>query len=284
MARERHFSIKRYSTDCKLFSIVPLVTGIIVVMLRILENPCYRAESAPYVSSLLETAQFLKLTNQSLIRYGDGEFSLIQGRSLKFQNADSALSASLLSLLSGSYSDIMIALPDIFRGIPSYNPYATDWWRRHDKYRRLCLRYVHPETQYLNAMISSPATHIHPSQRKQLINIFDCLRDIWRGKTVVILRGNNTQVYQYDVYDTAQSQTILYAPRYQAWSEFSRLRHELLMQDSSALYILAAGPVSKPLVYELVQAGRRALDLGHLAKDYDAYRNSSRYTGHFFID
>ena len=46
---------------------------------------------------------------------------------------------------------------------------------------------------------------------------------------------------------------------------------------------VTCGPACKVLAYELAVAGRRALDFGHLAKDYDVlYGNRSRE--HFFKD
>ena len=50
-------------------------------------------------------------------------------------------------------------------------------------------------------------------------------------------------------------------------------------EDPSSLYILAAGTVSKMLVLDLTLAGRRALDLGYLAKDYNLFAGKRRSPG-----
>ena len=106
---------------------------------------------------------------------------------------------------------------------------------------------------------------------------------MWRDKDIVILRGNNTQVYDYDIYDTARSQKVIWAPRFQAWDAYEELKEKLMNEDPNKLFILTAGPVAKVLVHDLFKAGRRALDLGHLAKDYDVYY-SGKSIKNFFVD
>lgn len=41
--------------------------------------------------------------------------------------------------------------------------------------------------------------------------------------------------------------------------------------DKDFIHILMCGPTAKVLVVDLTDMGFRALDLGHLAKDYDWY-------------
>ena len=91
-------------------------------------------------------------------------------------------------------------------------------------------------------------------------------------------------MYQYDVYDTAKSQTIIDAPRYNAWNAYQSLRDQIMNQNPEALYIMAAGPVGKVLTYDLTKIGRRALDLGHLAKDYNIVMGNKTDYKDFYKD
>ena len=131
------------------------------------------------------------------------------------------------------------------------------------------------DKQYLCAEISSVYTQTRGSQCQILPLLFETFRKIWEGKDIILLRGDNGQIYEYDIFDTAKSVKIILAPRYQAWDKYEELKQDLLSQDINALYILCAGPVSKVLAYDLTLTGRRALDLGHLAKDYNAFRTNS---------
>lgn len=56
-----------------------------------------------------------------------------------------------------------------------------------------------------------------------------------------------------------------------------------MKEDPNNLYILSVGHLSKILVYDLVKEGRRALDMGHLAKDYDCYRKNVYISGFYVV-
>ena len=181
----------------------------------------------------------------------------------------------LLNILQQKNANLAIGLPPIFTGFPELEKGAISFWSDRDHYRRFLLRYVSSNLQYMNTQITSPYHSTLGTSCTLLDQTFHYLRKIWNGKDIVLVRGNNDESYQFDVYDTARSQTIIFAPRRNAYASYQMLEEQLMSYPSTYLFILAAGPVSRALCFALFQNGRRALDLGHLAKDYDCFCRQS---------
>ena len=248
------------------------------------QGPFYHrctTEPIPHVSGILETAQYLLAhPNCSFIRFGNGDVSLMSGVNETYQNYTPDLAAALLRSLSSISPTVMIGLPDIFGGCAPLRRGSANWWYRHDEYRQWFLEHVRRNTQYLNAKISSVCTTYRP-YCAPVNEVYKTLRDIWKGKDIVILRGNNSQVYDYDIFDNAATAVTYYAPRYQAWSAYETLKVQLMQEDPSKLYILTCGPVCKVLALDLAEDHRRALDLGHISKDYDTCLGNKSRKGFF---
>ncbi|KAH7824331.1 putative Glycosyltransferase GT-D fold [Monocercomonoides exilis] len=242
------------------------------------------AAQAPRVTRVLETAQYLSLTNKSLARFGDGEVALILNQKLPFQDPNPELGKRLEQVFVDELPDLLIGIPDVFSWFPPMSERDIMFWNGWNEFRQWLMDHIRMDRQYFAAHITSPYVSTSGTYCELLPQVYSALRDIWRGKDVVIVRGNNSQVYKYDIYDTARSQKVFFAPSKQVWSEYENIKSTLLKEDPSNLFILAVGPLSKVLAYDLVKAGRRALDMGHLAKDYDAWMQNSKVDISFFFD
>ena len=238
----------------------------------------------PFVHSELASAKILLHSNNSFVRFGDLDIDLMQGISWPNQEASPELSQSLLTVLHNDLPNLFIGIYDGF-SFQSRTPYwHQDWMLDHDQYRKFLLDHVSLDRDYLSTIMTSPFVLNRNTSCIPVKLIYDTLRDIWRGKDVVILRGANGQVYEHDVFDTAKTQKIIYAPGYQAWTAYEVLKQQLLAENPNSLYLLSAGPVAKVLTFDLAKAGRRAIDLGHLAKDYNQYISDKAFEGNFFVD
>ena len=241
-------------------------------------------EIIPYVVTELASAELLFYTNYSLVRFGDLDMDLMRGISWPNQNASVELSRALLEVIDNPLPNLHFGTYDPFSSQSRAPFHHHNFLLDNDQYRLFLLKHLKSDTEYLSTLITSPYILNANSSCMLVSKIYKTLRKIWKDKDVIILRGANGQVYKYDVYDTAKSQKVFYAPRYQAWSAYSKLKETLMNEDPNSLYILSAGPVAKVLTYDLVRAGRRALDLGHLAKDYNMFKQNETVKGSFFVD
>lgn len=236
------------------------------------------------MTDYLGTAQYLLFHPEaSFVRFTDGDAALIMGQSMSYQKAYNNLSEALTAILHTQNDKLMIGLSDMYGGPGLMHRKYNEHFYRLDYQRKFYLSQLNFSRQYLHAGITSITMNTQGTSYRGVPLVYDTLRRIWAGKDLVIVRGNNTQVYKADVFDTARSQTVILTPRYQAWSAYFDIKQQLLRQNPDSLYILMCGALCKVLTYELAQINRRALDLGHLAKDYDvAYGNRSNVN--FFVD
>ena len=241
-------------------------------------------QPSPYVHSEIATARLLLASNASFVRFGDLDIDLINGVSWPNQKATPELSQALLRVLHSNISSLYIGLYDTFSFQARTTYKHQDWLLDHDKYRLFLLNHTDFHREYFSTVISSPYVLNKQTTCVPVEAVYQTLRNIWKNKNLIVLRGLNGQRYEYDVYDSAATQKVIYAPRYQAWDAYLRLKHELLDEPEDSLYVLSAGPVAKVLTYDLTLAGRRALDMGHLAKDYNMYRSMIVPDNSFYDD
>ena len=228
-------------------------------------------EKIPYITPVLETAQHLLYTNASLARIGDVELQLMMNKSFWKQEASSELSDKLLTILRSNDPTLMIGLQDFYSGCPQIAEGYAISWNNQTSFRNFVLTHAPLDKQYFATLISSPYATNTWTHCILFDQFYQTLRQVWKDKDLVILRGDNKQEYQYDIFDTAHHQSIYYAPRYQAWSAYKELKEKLMKENADQLFILSIGPTATVLTYDLHQAGRRAFDLGHLSKDYNDY-------------
>ena len=228
-------------------------------------------QEIPHVTSYLETAQYLRFTNSSFTRFGDGEVIIMRGINRYHQRAVPELVRALISVLESDLPNLMIGVENIFTGFPEERISTTDYY--FDLYNNtlFLLNHLRYDKQYFTTFISSTYTHSTGTHCILVSEVYKTLWEIWRDRDIVLVKADNGQEYQYDVYDTARSQTIHTVPKFETWKEYTRIKKVLMDESPDKLFILAAGPTATVLTYDLALAGRRALDLGHLAKDYDYY-------------
>ena len=186
----------------------------------------------PRVTGLLATAQYLAFTNRSLLRFGDGEFELIFGYEVPFQKPDPELSRRLNQAFTSELPELDIAIPDLFNPSTALSNSILHFFyvTRHYEVKWL-LKHVNLNRQYFAAHISSPYVSSIDNHCELIAHTYKYLRDVWKDKDIVILRANNGQVYDFDVYDTARSQTVLYSIPRGTWAQYEELKKRFTHQQ-----------------------------------------------------
>lgn len=246
-----------------------------------ISNQCVK-NKIPKITGLLETAQYLKYTNNSLVRFGDGEISLMERKGTFFQRADKALSIRLREVFKSNEPSLCIAVLNIVNDCYGLSEEQYRYYKYYKTFKEWILKNANYSKQYFDAHISSPFIVTNNTSCELVDLVYKELRDIWRDKNIVILRGDNGEHYSWDVFDTAKSQKVYFADSKEAWIHYEKYKNILMNEDKDKLFILSIGPTSKVLAYDLVKEGRRVLDTGHLAKDYNCFINGT-YDNTFYI-
>ncbi len=248
----------------------------------LLTHPLYYIPQAqlrrPKIYSPHETIRVLQQTSLSLARFGDGELNLINGHSIPYQEYTPQLGARLREILSTSHKNLLVGInywyffPTLNPSLPSVISQFTI--EQMPKFRRELLKFIDFNTQYADAGF----TTFMNSQQQDLTAWYDSCRKIWANKPVTVVGCKNVfDTLRNNIFDNASSMHTLLVPNKHAYRVYSSVLSELLKENKQTLILLMCGPLGKVLAADLAGCGYRALDLGHLAKSYDYYKQNISY-------
>ena len=214
----------------------------------------------------------------SVARFGDGEFNLIRGGDLGFQQADGRLASRLKDVLNSDINRLEIGLPDVFGDLSDYEIKAARFWKSYmGMYRGEMVRLIDKNKIYLNTnMTRFWSGYKNKGQVKKIIGLY---KKIWKDRNVVFVEGELTRMgVGNDLFDGVSSVQRILCPEKNAWNKYSEILATILELNlnENTLFILALGPTATVLAYDLTKAGYQALDLGHLDVLYEfSLRNAN---------
>lgn len=224
----------------------------------------------------------------SVVRYGDGEFNLMFGRAIGFQEYSPEIAARLTEVLQSNNPQILVGIPDRFGSLADVDAQSRAYWRTFmAKNRFLIYKYLNFDQTYIDACFTAhaiePDNENAPKNEAEIEAYYNEIRKIWEGRDITIIRGEKSENFQYDIYDNAKSINYIYGPQAHAFRDYERILSEALLQPKEQLMIVVLGPTATILAYDLAKAGYQALDIGHLGKAYDwLKRKENIIIGKFF--
>ena len=230
----------------------------------------------PNILDFEETARVLAETDVSIARFGDGEFTLIDGRGIPFQRADAQLAARLAELLAKPPPNCLVGVPRLcWFDDRRFVDHDNIWWLRYMKTNgaRLEAR-MNAAATYFDSYVSLFSRSTVPGY--DVGGMFDRLRRIWAGKDVLVVCGKGIfDGFAHDIFDNARSVAFVHGPRRDAFSDYDALLARVKAAANGRIVLIVLGPTATVMAADLAAAGVRALDLGHLAKAYDAFRSGA---------
>jgi glycosyltransferase family protein len=224
----------------------------------------------PKVFSLEKTAEELSLQKVSFARFGDGEFNLILGHSIGFQNFNPNLAIRLKQVLSSNNSDCLILIPGTLNSLKGYRLENKLIWihlisMSFKKYFSLL-----DSRYYYNSLVTRP--YIDLSDKTRAFCIYDHLKKIWENQDVIVVEGKNSKFgVNNDLLSGAKSIKRIVTVQRNAWDKYADIFSEVQKIDKNVLVLIALGPTATILAYDLSCLGYQACDVGHLDVEYDWY-------------
>lgn len=200
----------------------------------------------PTVASERDTLNLVR-SGHSLARYGDGEFALAAGRSIRCQKHAPRLQDRLQGILCDS-GDCLVGIPNL----RSQTPKAAYWQRHCDQAVGLLA-----ERPYVSAFISRPDS-------APWINTPDYwagMESLWAGQDVTLVRGGDRSLSATDL-ASAKSVRVIQCPSRHAFTEYDAILAKI---GTPARVLLCLGPTATVLAVDLCARGVHAIDLGHAA-------------------
>ena len=224
------------------------------------------------VMSIDETLDKLLQSNQSMVRFGDGEIHIMNGYDIPFQKYDEVLAQEMRSILMlDDREKMMICMPEVFevfQGNFTQDANSESFWKRElDRFSDFFKEYCHSK-KYGSAFISRP--YIYNKDKSRAQSQFEKIKQLFEGEELLIVEGATSRSgVGNDLFDGAKSIKRIICPSHNAFDKIQEIKEEILEHSEGRLILLMLGPTAKVLAYQLSQLGYRALDLGHIDSEYE---------------
>lgn len=229
------------------------------------------------VYTIGETIEELLHTDKSMVRFGDGEITMIRGRSLSFQQVEPEIREGLKRLLSYQHENLLVAIPEIFGDLSIYRKESRQFWKDHLLFgRKVYEQCCNPEKKYYNAYITR---FYYPIADKNQCSVWiENIRQIWKDKDVVVVEGEKTHNgVGNDLLDTARSVERIIGPSEQAYRKVDEILECCKEYPKDRLFLVSLGVAAKFLTEKLFLEGYRVIDIGNLDMEYEWYLRKAEH-------
>ncbi len=241
--------------------------------INIMENILYLIPNSqvtrPKIVSPLDTVKELQNSSKSIARFGDGEIMIINKTDIPFQNYNHKLGQKLFSILKNNQDNLLVGI-NYHYFYQEYDPAKMSKFSKEffvkslPQFRRDLLNLINLKSKYYSA-------DLYLGEYAQ--EIFMESKKIWNNKELVLITCENLiQNIKYDIFSNAKNIKYIFIPNKNCYSKTKYVYQEIEKYGKDKIYILQAGPAATVWAAELADMGYRALDLGHLQKQYDFYK------------
>jgi len=225
----------------------------------------------PKVLSINETLSVIIEKKLSVIRFGDGEITLLDEHDLSFQKKNKELAKLLEEIIQNKADGLLICIPGIWGDISVFEPYAQSFiihhlYRQAHIWKRvLSYKYVYGDA-YITRHYLGFINKIDAGET------FKKFFSIWDNKNVVLIEGSKSRIgVGNDIFSNTKSVERILCPAEDAFSMYDAILAEAKKIDKNKLVLIALGPTAKVLAYDLFLLGYRVIDIGHIDMEYDMF-------------
>ncbi len=227
-----------------------------------------------------QTIEILTKHPKSFTRYGDGEIHVMEGLDQDFQQFDPVLARRLQEILENPREDVYVGLNHAYWESPSnYAERNKKFYRiRATRYRRFFVDHCYMNKTYLDAACFG--AYYRYDENFDYEGHYKRIKNLFAGKKIAIIAGTGVfEKLSFNVFDKSETQMIVHGPQKNAFSQYELLINKIEKTvPKDYLVCLILGQTATVMVPDLTDLGYMAWDVGHLAKDYDAYMKKTEKT------
>ncbi len=238
----------------------------------------------PKIMSIDETLNIITNSNVSICRYGDGEFKIMDGDSIFFQNDSSLLAQRLIEVIKSENENILVCIPPFFdrtkkpkiKGLnkaeKARKKQATRYMNNIIAQKRLkWYKYFDMNRLYGCSTVSRFYAGVYDYEKStRWINEW---KNLWNDKNILIVEGEKTRLgVGNDLFDNAKNIRRILAPATSAFDSYDKILESVENNyQENELVLIALGPTATVLAYDLALNGIRSIDIGHIDIEYEWY-------------
>lgn len=225
------------------------------------------------VYTIEETIEELIHTEKSMVRFGDGEITMIRGRSLKLQQVQPEIIEGLKRILGYHYDAMIVTIPEIFGDLNIYRKESRQFWKDHLLFsRKIYEKYCNPSKIYFNTSVSRFYYAFNSEEKCKCGKWIEGIKQIWKNKDVIVVEGERTHNgVGNDLLDTAKSVERIIGPSSNAYEKLDEIMDCCRNYPKDRLFLISLGVAAKFLTEKLFLEGYRVLDIGNLDMEYEWY-------------
>lgn len=229
---------------------------------------------APTVKSIEETIEKVVKDKCSVARYGDGEFNIMFGNAIDFQQYDERLSQKMKDILQLNDEKFLVCLAgELYEKDKNATPQAKQYWRR----------FIRMHRWEIGKLLKKNKVYYHSSMTRFYMNFIDktnsyryaeMLKKIWDGRDIAFVEGEKSRLgVGNDFFDNAKSIKRILCPANQAFACYDEILKILENNiDKETLVLIALGPTATAMAYDAYLMGYQAIDIGHIDIEYEWMR------------
>lgn len=224
------------------------------------------------VMTIDDTIDFMSVPGNSIARFGDGEFMIIDKKGLfGYQVYDDKLRQQLISAVNSEDDNFLVCMPEPLANINKFKEKTKRMWTINIwKNRKAYRKYISAERLYGNSFVSRP--YMFYLDKTCCDVWFSKIISIFENKDITIIEGEFSRTgVGNDMFAKTKSLKRIICPPNNAFEKLERIMQEALKIPKNNLILLAIGPTSKPLALALHREGYWVLDIGHLDSEYEWY-------------
>ena len=229
----------------------------------------------PKFRSNEETIRLIVEERKSLARFGDGEFSIaFNVARQKFQRMDDRLAMRIREVLTVEEpQNLLIGIAKQYGSLDRFNEESAQGIRLYmtEEIRRQHQSLLSVNRVYSDAYITRPYVIYRDVFTDAPAKRFGALKQIWRDKRIILVEGAQTRLgVGNDLFEQARDVRRIIAPPTSSFDRYDEICRECLNRgDSADLFLLAIGPASGVLAYDLALQSYQAVDVGHIDLEYE---------------
>lgn len=228
-----------------------------------------------------QSLNLIKNEKMSVIRFGDGEFDIIRGSDIPYQNYNSRLATKMKNIiLNGSTDNVLICLPDIFQDTDRYTEDCMHFYYQSFFYqnRKFLNKIEHTKNKYGSTFISRP--YIDVKNKKGSKRYFEELKSLWQKKDLLIVEGKYTRSGEgNDLFVNANSISRIIVPSKNAFTKKDEIEQAIRKYAGNRLILLMVGPTAKIIVNDLKinnNLENQMIDIGHIDSEYEWFKMKAK--------
>ena len=208
-----------------------------------------------------ESIDILAHSDKSLIRFGDGEFMIMNNHGIHYQDSDERLARELKEIIleyDATESSYYLAMPSRHFTCP-WTFYVRHWekmkWFLYSR-RTFVAKYDFDQLFFDAFMFSKTYAQEYPQ--------------IWQGEDLKgLILVHNDPVYAKVLNESSGVPVeVVVIPASNAYSIIEELIENVMkLYSPGKLILISAGPCGKAMVYRLSKMGIRSIDTGHCFDD-----------------